>query len=95
MLDFTFNVPLIELIGYLNSLFTVVGLAVRDQKTMRFLILISTMIGLTYGYLLKQNPIMLTNAMILLSNVFLLGEYSGAKRASSETPETDEPNVIK
>ena len=65
-----------EIVGYIGSLMVLVSFLMKDIKTLRFINSIGCALFIVYGILLGFSiPIILTNAAILVINVYsLLGK---------------------
>lgn len=73
MLDFS----LIELIGYLGSIFIATAMTFSSIIRLRWFSLVGTILFTTYGFTIGAYPVGIVNAFIMMTNiVFLVKQYS-------------------
>ena len=62
----------LECIGYLASVLCVVSLLMSDVKKLRWINLIASAIFVIYSLIVKAYPVALTNAMIVIADIYYL-----------------------
>lgn len=86
----------VEMVGYLASLLVVISLTRTSVVRLRVLSLLGAITFVTYGVLIESPPIVITNAAIVVINMWFLGkEFStsssrgidlGASRIRADSP---------
>ena len=67
-----FGISYIEWIGYAASLFVLLSFLMRNITTLRYVNTLGCMFFVIYGILLNSYPIIITNAAIILVNLYYL-----------------------
>ena len=67
-----FGISYIEWIGYAASLFVLLSFLMRNITTLRYVNTLGCMFFVVYGILLNSYPIIITNAAIILVNLYYL-----------------------
>ena len=63
---------MIEILGYIASLFTISSFLMKDVFKLRILNLIACIIFIIYGSLILSIPVILVNALVALVNIFYI-----------------------
>ena len=66
------GISYIEWFGYLASLFVLLSFLMRNITTLRYVNTLGCMFFVIYGVLLDSWPIIITNAAIILVNIYYL-----------------------
>lgn len=73
MIDFS----LIEIVGYLGSIFIAVAMTFSSIIRLRWFSLVGTILFTTYGFIIGAYPVGIVNAFIMMTNIiFLVKQYS-------------------
>lgn len=72
----------VEWFGYLASLFVLMSFLMRNITTLRYVNTLGCMFFVIYGVLLNSWPIIITNAAIILVNLYYL--FINKKTASAD-----------
>lgn len=67
-----FNVPYIEWVGYAASIFIVISLTMTDIIKLRIINTIGCLLFIMYGMTVHAYPVALSNAIIVLINIYNL-----------------------
>ena len=68
-----FNVPLVEIVGYLAMLTLLVSFMMKDVTKLRIINSIGCLLFVIYGFMLNISyPIVVTNTAIILINFYYL-----------------------
>ncbi len=68
-----FNIPLVEIVGYLAMLTLLVSFMMKDVTKLRIINSIGCLLFVIYGFLLNTSyPIVVTNTAIILINFYYL-----------------------
>lgn len=71
-MDYILNISTTEWFGYLASLGVLVSFLMKNMKTLRIVNTIGCLLFVIYGYLLHSAPVIITNAAIILINLYYL-----------------------
>ena len=77
------GISYVEWFGYLASLFVMMSFLMRNITTLRYVNTLGCMFFVIYGILLNSWPIIITNAAIILVNLYYL--FVSKKNTSEET----------
>lgn len=66
------GISYIEWFGYLASFFVLLSFLMRNIKTLRYVNTLGCMFFVVYGVLLDSWPIIITNAAIIMVNIYYL-----------------------
>ncbi|MFD0976262.1 uroporphyrinogen decarboxylase [Salinimicrobium gaetbulicola] len=66
------GISYVEWFGYLASLFVLMSFLMRNITTLRYVNTLGCMFFVVYGILLNSWPIIITNAAIILVNLYYL-----------------------
>lgn len=72
---------MIEYVGYLASIFLGISLIVKDSLKFRIFNSLGCLAFVIYGIMLKANPVILANGILLVLNVFQLIKMLREKKA--------------
>ncbi|MFT5581687.1 MAG: hypothetical protein ACI9XP_001006 [Lentimonas sp.] len=61
-----------EIIGYIGSFLILLSFSMKKMKTLRYVNLIGCGVFISYGVLIDSIPIIITNAAIVLVNIYYL-----------------------
>lgn len=76
------GISYVEWFGYLASLFVLMSFLMRNITTLRYVNTLGCMFFVIYGILLNSWPIIITNAAIILVNLYYL--FVSKKNTASE-----------
>ena len=76
------GISYVEWFGYLASLFVLMSFLMRNITALRYVNTLGCMFFVIYGVLLNSWPIIITNAAIILVNLYYL--FINKKTASAE-----------
>lgn len=74
-----FNIPPIELVGYLASILIVISLTMSSIVKLRIINSIGCSLFVVYGIVLGAIPVAISNGLIIFINLYYLHKYSKSK----------------
>lgn len=79
-----FNIPVIEWVGYIASVFIAVSLLMTSIVKLRIINTIGCALFVFYGYVIGAYPIIVTNGVIILINIWNLYKLYNSSNKESE-----------
>lgn len=72
---------MIEVIGYIATFFVLISFLSKELKNLRILNSVGGTLFVIYGVLFNSWPVIITNALIVLINIYhLINEYRKSKK---------------